>query len=166
LDALVRTAAALICVVHLTACLGSDPATPDGSVSGVGTGGSPDGGGPLPAGNTNDDGGGSVLPTPLDGGTVNASVDLAALDLGGFTNCYGVAICDPGAAFCIRFWDGSQAAKGNLVGGPACYEPTDTCANQGQPMNCSCIQADTNLGVACMGSCVDHQDGTYDCYKQ
>lgn len=123
------------------------------------------GGGPVDddGGNAGGDGAASAMPDLAGGG---GALDLASLDLAGLTNCFGAAICNPGTSFCLRFHDGSQAQPGNLTGGPACFEPADTCANQGQPMNCSCIQNDANLGVACQGSCVDHGDGTYDCYKQ
>jgi hypothetical protein len=108
--------------------------------------------------------GGAQATADLAGG--GGGIDLATLDLAGLTNCYGVAICDPNSSFCLRYNDGSQAAPGNVTSGPACFQPSDTCANQGQPMNCSCIQADANLGTACQGSCVDHGDGTYDCFKK
>ena len=55
-----------------------------------------------------------------------------------------------------------------MVSGPACYEPSDTCANQGQNMDCGCIQNDSTLGPSCQGSCVtnNNPDGstTFDCY--
>jgi hypothetical protein len=152
-------AAALI--VLMAGCLGGGGGdAPDGGA--VELGASDDSGGVTPS---NDDGGGGP-PTPLDSGMAPGMSDLAALDLAGLTNCYGVAICDPGSSFCIRYFAGSQATPGNAAGGPACYQPSDTCANQGQPMNCSCIQADSNLGPSCQGSCVDHNDGTYDCYAK
>jgi hypothetical protein len=92
---------------------------------------------------------------PMDLGSVNFSGDLA-----GLVNCYGVAVCDPNTSFCIQYHSGSQAAPGNLVAGPACFEPADC---MGTTMNCTCIMQDANLGGACP-SCVDHMDGTYDCY--
>jgi hypothetical protein len=90
--------------------------------------------------------------------------DLFPADIAGMINCHGVAICDPAIHFCIIFHSGSQATPGSVSGGPACFEPSDACANQGQQMNCGCIQADNTLGTNCQGSCVDHMDGTYDCY--
>jgi len=94
-------------------------------------------------------------------------LDLTQGDLTGLFNCYNVAICAPNQMFCIKYFDGSAAAPGKLVGGsPACYEPSDTCGNQGQNMDCGCIQNDGTLGPACQGSCVDNQDGTFTCYAQ
>src|SRR5579862_2286631 len=61
-------------------------------------------------------------------------------DFGGLTDCFGVAICDPTMQFCIKFYSGSQAAPGMLTNPPACFAPSDTCANQGQAMDCGCIQ--------------------------
>lgn len=87
-------------------------------------------------------------------------------DLGGLTDCFGVAVCDPAQQFCIKFFAGSAAAPGALSAGPACFVPSDTCTNQGQPMNCACIQADAQLGMSCQGSCADNGDGTYFCYAQ
>lgn len=104
-------------------------------------------------------------PTPPPTGPT----DLGAAppgDLAGLVNCYGVAVCDPSLHFCIQFFSGSQAAPGAPVSSAACYQPTDTCANQGQPMTCACIQADPSLGTGCQGSCLDHGDGTYFCYAQ
>lgn len=90
----------------------------------------------------------------------------APRDLGGLTDCFGVAICDPAQQFCIKFFDGSQAAPGNMTAGPACFAPSDTCGNQGQNMDCGCIQNDPQLGMNCQGSCVDNGNGTYFCYAQ
>jgi hypothetical protein len=94
-------------------------------------------------------------PQPLDSGTMVISGDLA-----GLVNCYGATVCDPNTSFCIRYHSGSAAAPGNLVAGPACFEPADC---MGQPMNCNCITQDANLGSACV-NCVDNMDGTYDCF--
>jgi hypothetical protein len=152
----------VVAMLIVAACGDSAQSGADLSMSAMndaGGGGADEDGGP----GSGVDGGMQSMADLAGGG---GSIDLASLDLAGLTNCYGVAICDPNAAFCIRFHDGSQAAPGNVTSGPACFEPSDTCANQGQPMNCSCIQADSNLGVTCQGSCVDHGDGTYDCYKQ
>ena len=95
------------------------------------------------------------LPQALDQGTVGVTGDLA-----GLVNCYGATVCDPNTSFCIRYYSGSAATPGNIVAGPACFEPADC---MGQPMNCNCITQDQNLGGACV-NCVDHMDGTYDCY--
>jgi hypothetical protein len=143
-----------VVVVLLAGCGSSPDAPSDGGPPDLTTGGASDGGG-------GKDGGG--VPTPVDSGSI-ANFDLASADLTGLTNCFGVAVCDPNSSFCIRYNAGSQATPGALVGGPACYEPSDTCANQGLNMDCTCIQGDSNLGMACQGSCVDHMDGTYDCY--
>jgi hypothetical protein len=86
--------------------------------------------------------------------------DLGSSDLAGFVNCFGAAVCDPATSFCMRYHSGSQASPGNLVAGPACFEPADC---MGTTMNCTCIMQDANLGGACP-VCVDHMDGTYDCY--
>jgi hypothetical protein len=110
-----------------------------------------------------DDAGAQPAPPDL---AAAATLDLANVDLTGLTNCFGVTVCDPTSQFCIRYNSGSQANPGTLSTPAACFEPTDSCANQGQPMNCGCIQADTALGANCQGSCADHGDGTYDCYKQ
>jgi hypothetical protein len=91
--------------------------------------------------------------------------DLASTDLAGLFLCYGVAICSPTTDFCIKYHSGSQGVPGSLVNSPACFTPSDTCANQGQQMNCGCIQADATLGPSCQGACIDNQDGTFDCYK-
>lgn len=144
-----------IATLALTGCLGSAPdATDGGTMHQLTNDGGSDGGAP-----TSDSG----VPTPVDSGTIG-NIDFSNADLTGLTNCYGATACDPNQAFCIRFYAGSQAAPGSLAGGPACYEPSDTCANQGQNMDCGCIQNDPVLGVACQGSCLDHMDGTYDCY--
>jgi hypothetical protein len=94
------------------------------------------------------------------------SRDLAVYDLTGLVNCFGVATCDPQAMFCIRYFKGSQASPGMMSAAPACYAPSDTCQDQGQPMNCGCIQVDATLGLGCEGSCLDRGDGTYDCFAQ
>jgi hypothetical protein len=145
-----------IATLALTGCLGSAPDATDGggTMHQLTNDGGSDGGS-----SATDSG----VPTPIDSGT-GGTIDFSNADLTGLTNCYGVTACDPNEAFCIRFYAGSQTTPGSLAGGPACYEPSDTCANQGQNMDCGCIQADPILGVACQGSCVDHMDGTYDCY--
>jgi hypothetical protein len=91
--------------------------------------------------------------------------DLASTDLAGLLDCYGVAICNPSMDFCIKYHAGSQAAPGALVNSPACFSPSDTCANQGQTMGCNCIQADANLGPHCQ-TCVAGTNGAFDCYGQ
>jgi hypothetical protein len=103
------------------------------------------------------------VPMPVD--MAGQSIpDLASTDLAGLTNCYGMAVCDPTQMFCIRYYDGSQAAPGKLSFGPACYEPGTPCADNNQNMDCGCIQNDDNLGPLCQGSCVDNMNGTFDCY--
>jgi len=67
--------------------------------------------------------------------------------------------------FCITYNDGSAATPGKSVfGSPACYAPDVDCADNGQNMDCGCIQNDDTLGVGCEGSCVDNGDGTFVCY--
>ncbi len=87
--------------------------------------------------------------------------DLAAADLAGFVDCFGAAVCDPNTSFCIRLSSGSATTPGTTQT-PACYEPVDC---MGANMNCDCITQDPVLGPLC-ANCVDHQDGTYDCYAQ
>jgi hypothetical protein len=87
--------------------------------------------------------------------------DLGSTDLAGFVNCYGVAVCDPNTSFCIRLNSGSATNPGTMQM-PACYEPVDC---MGANMNCDCITQDPVLGGSCV-NCVDHMDGTYDCYAQ
>jgi hypothetical protein len=94
------------------------------------------------------------------------ALDLFPSDLQGLVNCYGASFCDVSTMFCLKFHDGSPAAPGALLTGPACFAPADDCGTLGQPMNCACIQADSNLGLNCQGACVDNGNNTYDCYKQ
>lgn len=91
-------------------------------------------------------------------------IDLAARDLTGLFDCYGVAVCDPTMDFCIKYFNGSQANPGTLTQPPACFMPGATCASNGQNMDCGCIQNDCVLGPQCQGSCVDNGDGTFSCY--
>jgi hypothetical protein len=92
-------------------------------------------------------------------------LDFAATDLAGLVNCLNRAICDPTMMFCITYNDGSQATPGKTVfGSPACYAPDTPCVDNGQMMDCGCIQNDATLGMGCQGSCVDNGDGTYVCY--
>ena len=115
-------------------------------------------------------GAGDAAKGPVDGAlAVDAAkplLDLAATDLAGLFNCYGVAICDPTTDFCIKYYTGSAADPGNLVNSPACFTPSDTCGNQMLNMNCDCIQNDANTGLLCQGSCVDNADGTFNCYAK
>jgi hypothetical protein len=92
--------------------------------------------------------------------------DLAWSDLGGLVDCFNVAVCDPTLTFCIRYHSGSAADPGTLSTAPACFEPGQACADNGQNMDCGCIQNDPNLGPQCQGSCVDNMDGTYECYAK
>jgi hypothetical protein len=91
--------------------------------------------------------------------------DMWPSDIAGLTNCYFKSICDPTMEFCIRYYSGSQAQPGAISNGPSCYRPSDPCADNGLPMDCSCIQNDAMLAMLCQ-TCVDNQDGTYDCYAQ
>lgn len=93
-------------------------------------------------------------------------MDLAAADLTGLFDCYGVAACSPTQMFCMKFHSGSTAAPGTVTSGPACYGPDPACVDNGLPMDCSCIQADANLGLGCQGACVDNMNGTFDCYAK
>ena len=84
---------------------------------------------------------------PADLAPPRKPVDLASTDLAGYVNCFGVAVCDPTMAFCIKFHTGSQAAPGNVPSGsPACYAPADC---NGTNMNCDCITQDAALGGNC-----------------
>jgi hypothetical protein len=103
---------------------------------------------------------------PSPPGSPDLGTTPAPRDLGGLTDCFGVAVCDPTMQFCIKFFTGSQSAPGALSNAPACFVPSDTCSDQGQPMDCNCIQNDPQLGLSCQGSCVDNGDGTYACYAQ
>jgi hypothetical protein len=94
-------------------------------------------------------------------------LDFASTDLAGLVNCLNRAVCDPTMQFCITYNDGSQATPGKtVIGSPACYAPDTPCADNGQNMDCGCIQNDGTLGNGCQGSCVDNGDGTYVCYAQ
>ena len=87
--------------------------------------------------------------------------DLGSTDLAGVVNCFGATVCDPTSSFCIRLNSGSAANPGTIQT-PACYQPVDC---MGANMNCDCITQDPVLGGSCV-NCVDHMDGTYDCYAQ
>ena len=63
--------------------------------------------------------------------------------------------------FCIRLNPGSAANPGTPAR-PACYQPVDC---MGANMNCDCITQDPVLMQHCT-NCVDHADGTFDCYAQ
>ncbi len=146
----------------LAGCLGDSPAQNNGL---GGTMGQTDGGVGVGVGGGGDASAATDLAMVSSQPDLSPQVDLFPADIAGLTNCYGVALCDPTVHFCIRFFGGSQTAQGALAGGPACYQPSDTCANQGQQMDCGCIQADPSLGVNCQGSCVDNMNGSYDCYR-
>jgi hypothetical protein len=107
---------------------------------------------------------GPDLGAPADLATPRPPLDLSSTDLAGLVNCFGVAICDPRGMFCIRYHSGSMANPGTVTFGPACYEPATACADNGQNMDCGCIQADDTLGGQCQGACVDNMNGTYECY--
>ncbi|MGZ3425261.1 MAG: hypothetical protein ACXVCV_01375 [Polyangia bacterium] len=87
--------------------------------------------------------------------------DLGSSDLAGLVDCFGATVCDPTTTFCIRLNTGSAANPGTIKT-PACYEPVDC---MGANMNCDCITQDPVLAPLC-ANCVDHMDGTYDCYAQ
>jgi hypothetical protein len=154
-SAWVLAALLLIAALLTTGCLDPLPsgagATQDGGhVSATSDGGRGDGG---------DDGGG-------DGGGGDGGTPTMSNTPPGTIDCYGAAACDPATAFCIKYYAGSQSAPGAIASGPACYEPSDTCANQGQAMDCGCIRNDAVLGPACAGGCVDNGNGTYVCFAQ
>jgi hypothetical protein len=133
--------------------------------------------GAMPSGGdgTGSGGNGSVQDSPGDAGVDSVAdlappadltphplaADLGSTDLAGFVNCFGAAVCDPSTSFCIRLNSGSATAPGTMQT-PACYEPVDC---MGANMNCDCITQDPVLGGSCV-NCVDHMDGTYDCYAQ
>ena len=89
-----------------------------------------------------------------------APPDMRSTDLAGLGDCFGVAVCDPTMEFCIRVIPGSPSAPGKPKPA-ACYQPVDC---MGANMNCDCITQDPVLSAVC-ASCVDHMDGTYDCYS-
>ncbi len=101
------------------------------------------------------------LAPAVDLGPALAPPDLVSTDLAGFVNCFGVTVCDPSMDFCIRLNSGSATNPGTIHS-PACYQPIDC---MGANMNCDCITQDAVLGASCV-NCVDHMDGTYDCYAQ
>ncbi len=101
------------------------------------------------------------LATPADLTPRPLPADLGSTDLAGFVNCFGAAVCDPTTMFCIVLHSGSATNPGTAQT-PACYEPVDC---MGANMNCDCITQDAVLGPSCV-NCVDHMDGTYDCYAQ
>lgn len=146
--------AALSAVV--VGCLGSAPADKGAAADGSAPDSSPDAAvgaaaadlGSAPAADL-------TVPRPLP-------MDLGSTDLAGFVNCFNDTVCDPTTTFCIKYHSGSAAAPGTVVSGPACYQPADC---MGTAMNCACITQDATLGGACL-NCVDHMDGTYDCYAQ
>jgi len=145
---------ALIAAVALVGgCVGSMPSGSDG------TGGN--GGGVQDS--TADAGveGVADLAPPADLHPRPVLPDLVSSDLAGFVDCFGVAVCDPTTTFCIRLNSGSASNAGTTQT-PACYEPVDC---MGANMNCDCITQDPVLASSCL-NCVDHMDGTYDCYAQ
>ena len=147
---------ALVAVVAFAAaCLGSMPSGSAGG-GGGGTGGATQD-------STPDAGVGSVadLATPADLHPRPPLPDLASTDLAGFVDCFGATVCDPTMSFCIRLNTGSATNPGTTQT-PACYQPVDC---MGANMNCDCITQDPVLAASCV-NCVDHMDGTYDCYAQ
>jgi hypothetical protein len=101
------------------------------------------------------------LAPPADLHPRPAPPDLVSSDLAGLVDCFGATVCDPTMSFCIRLHSGSASNAGTTQP-PACYQPTDC---MGANMNCDCITQDAVLGPSCL-NCVDHMDGTYDCYAQ
>ncbi|HEY2747141.1 MAG TPA: hypothetical protein VGL86_21105 [Polyangia bacterium] len=132
-------------------CLGSMPSS---AASGTGGNAAPASGGD-DAGVAAPDlaSGPDLAPAPMP--------DLASTDLAGLVDCYGKAVCDPTMEFCIRLYPGSATTPGTPQP-PACYQPVDC---MGANMNCDCITQDATLSAYC-ANCVDHMDGTYDCYAQ
>jgi hypothetical protein len=151
--ALPRVAAALALAV--AGCLGSSPSgsgdtgATAGGGNDAGVAGAADLAGAPPPDLT-------LHPLPRDLGAIDFAGDLA-----GFVNCFGAAVCDPNTSFCIRLNAGSAANPGTSQS-PACYEPVDC---MGANMSCDCITQDPVLGPSCV-NCVDHMDGTHDCYAQ
>ena len=131
--------------------------------------------GAMPAGGDGTGGNGATQDSTADAGVGSGAdlapgpdlsphplpADLGSTDLAGFVDCFGAAVCDPTTSFCIRLNSGSAAAPGTTQT-PACYQPVDC---MGANMNCDCITQDPVLGGSCV-NCVDHMDGTYDCYAQ
>lgn len=145
---------ALVAVtVVLAACVGSMPSGSNGNggSGGAGQDSTADAG----------VGGAADLATPADLHPRPVMPDLVSSDLAGFVDCFGATVCDPTTTFCIRFSSGSATTPGTTQT-PACYEPVDC---MGANMNCDCITQDPVLGASCV-NCVDHMDGTYDCYAQ
>jgi hypothetical protein len=135
----------------LAGCLGA-PAAPGPSTGGNGS--SQDSTGDAAVGSAADLATSADLsPRPLP--------DLGSSDLAGLVDCFGATVCDPTSTFCIRLNSGTAANPGTTQT-PACYQPVDC---MGANMNCDCITQDPVLGGSCV-NCVDHMDGTYDCYAQ
>ena len=148
---------ALVAMVAFAgACLGSMPAGSGGTGGNGGNGGAAQD-------STADAGVEAVadLAPPADLHPRPVMPDLVSTDLAGFVDCFGATVCDPTTTFCIRLNSGSPTNVGKTQT-PACYEPVDC---MGANMNCDCITQDPVLGASCV-SCVDHMDGTYDCYAQ
>lgn len=133
-------------------CVGAMPSGSDGT----GGNGAPQGAGGDDAGV----GGAPDLGAPADLAQAPPP-DLVSVDLTGLVDCFGATVCDPNTTFCIRLNSGSATNPGTAKT-PACYEPVDC---MGANMNCDCITQDAVLGPNCL-NCVDHMDGTYDCYAQ
>ena len=146
------TAFAFAAALTTAGCVGVEPAASDGSGSG-GNGATQD--------STPDAGVSADLAPPADLTPHPLPADLGSTDLAGLVSCFGMAVCDPNTSFCIVLHSGSAAVPGTMLP-PACYEPVDC---MGANMNCDCITQDPVLGGSCV-NCVDHMDGTYDCYAQ
>jgi len=143
---------AVAAAAGLAACVGAEPAASDGTGTG-GNGSSQD--------TASDAGVADDLSPAADLSPHPLPADLGSTDLAGLVDCHGVAVCDPATTFCIVLHAGSATTPGTMQA-PACYEPVDC---MGANMNCDCITQDPVLGGSCV-NCVDHMDGTYDCYAQ
>jgi hypothetical protein len=143
---------ALTLAVSAAACVGAMPSGSDGTGTG-GNGASQD--------TASDAGVSADLAPGADLSPHPLPADLGSTDLAGLVNCYGMAVCDPTTSFCIVLHSGSATNPGTMQA-PACYAPVDC---MGANMNCDCITQDPVLGGSCV-NCVDHMDGTYDCYAQ
>jgi hypothetical protein len=137
-------------------CLASALGLAVGCLGSMPTGGNGATGGP-----TADAGVGGVVDLASPPDLAHQPADLRSTDLAGLVDCFEVTVCDPTMNFCIRLNSGSATNPGTVTT-PACYQPADC---MGANMDCDCITQDPVLSVLC-ANCVDHMDGTYDCYAQ
>jgi hypothetical protein len=150
--ALILAMIGLAVAFGLAGCVGASPATSTGTGGNGGAQDTPADAGVEPAADLAP--GDDLAPKP-------AGPDLRSTDLAGLVDCFGATVCDPTMNFCIRLNSGSAANPGTTQT-PACYQPVDC---MGANMNCDCITQDPVLAPLCT-NCVDHLDGTYDCYAQ